>query len=247
MRHIPNSITCLNLFCGCLSVVSAFNGRLDSAAYFIFAAAVFDFFDGFAARMLKVRSNIGKELDSLADMVSFGVAPASMMYMMLLRAVAAQGFPNDTFAVGGMISLSAFLIAVFSGLRLAKFNTDTRQTDSFIGLPTPANALFICALVFAAQGSGGLASLSGNMYFLLVVTVAFSLLLVAELPLFSLKFKTFDFKSNKIRYIFIGLSAVILVVLHWSGLAAIILLYILLSIFVRILCNRKPSSTQIPV
>lgn len=243
MRHIPNIITCLNLFCGCLAVVSAFNGRLDSAAYFIFAAAVFDFFDGFAARMLKVRSDIGKELDSLADVVSFGVAPASIMYMMLLQAVVAQGFSNDTFAVGGIISLSAFLIAVFSGLRLAKFNLDTRQTDSFIGLPTPANALFICALAFTARGSGGLASLSGNMYFLLAVTVVFSLLLVSELPLFSLKFKTFDWKSNKIRYIFIMLSAIILAVLHWSGLAAVILLYIFLSVLVRILCNHKPSST----
>ena len=243
MRHIPNTITCLNLFCGCLSVVSAFNGRLESAAYFIFAAAVLDFFDGFAARMLKVYSDIGKELDSLADMVSFGIAPASIMYVMLLQAVAANNIPNGIFDSGGFIAMSAFLIAVFSGLRLAKFNIDTRQSDSFIGLPTPANALFICALAFTAQGNGCLASLAGNMYFLPVVTAVFSLLLVAELPLFSLKFKSFDWRSNKIRYIFIGLSAVILIVLHWPGLAAVILLYIILSMLVRMLCNRNHSST----
>ncbi len=244
IRHLPNTITCLNLFCGCLSVVASFNGQLATAAYFIFAAAVFDFFDGFVARWLKAYSEIGKELDSLADMVSFGLAPASIMFAMLLRAVAAKGIATDMYACGWFIAISAFLIAVFSALRLAKFNIDTRQSDSFIGLPTPANALFICSLVFTAQGNGYFAALTGNLFFLLAIIVVFSYLLVAELPLFSLKFKSFDWKNNKIRYIFIGLSAIILIALQWTGLSIIILVYIILSVLVRILCNNKSSSTS---
>ncbi len=243
LRHVPNGITCLNLFCGCLSIVASFNGLLTWAAYFIFAAAIFDFFDGFTARWLKAYSSIGKELDSLADMVSFGFAPATIMYILLLHATAGRGLPVEMFTSGWFISLAAFLIAVFSALRLAKFNVDTRQTDSFIGLPTPANTLFICALIFISQGGGKLASLVDNIYFLLAVTIVFSCLLVAELPLFSLKFKSFDWKKNKIRYIFIALSALILLMFRWAGLAAIIPIYVLLSIFTRILCNRNPVST----
>ena len=230
LQHIPNSITSLNLFSGCLSVVVSLNGHLTIAAYFIFVAAVFDFFDGFAARMLKTHSEIGKELDSLADMVSFGVAPASIMFGLLLKAASVRGYPADIFTCGWYISLPAFIIAVFSALRLAKFNLDTRQTESFIGLPTPANALFICALAFTAQGSGFLAGLVENIYFLLVIVAVFSYLLIAELPLFSLKFKSFGWKKNQIRYIFIALSAIILLLLRWPGLAVIILLYILLSV-----------------
>jgi len=241
-RHVPNTITCLNLLCGCLSIVLSTNGQLETAAYFIFAAAVFDFLDGFAARMLKAYSSIGKELDSLADVVSFGVAPAFIMYDLLLSVIAQHDLSVDFLTCGWFIAASAFLIAIFSALRLAKFNIDTRQTDSFIGLPTPANALFICSLAFMSTGNHLLAVCTGNMFFLLAVTVVFSYLLVAELPLFSLKFKSFDWKNNKTRYIFIALSAILLIILHWAGLAAVILLYIILSILTNILCNRKTST-----
>jgi CDP-diacylglycerol--serine O-phosphatidyltransferase len=241
-RHVPNTITCLNLFCGCLSVVSSFNGRLEIAAYFIFAAAVFDFFDGFAARWLKAYSAIGKELDSLADMVSFGVAPASIMYALLLPAVAKHGLPVEIYTCGWFVAALAFIIAVFSALRLAKFNVDTRQSESFIGVPTPATALFICSLAFMSSGGNSLAMLTGNMFFMLAVVVVFSYLMVAELPLFSLKFKSFDWRSNKTRYIFIALSAFILIILHWAGLAVVISVYIILSIFTNILCNKKVST-----
>jgi CDP-diacylglycerol--serine O-phosphatidyltransferase len=234
-RHLPNAITCLNLFCGCLSIVSAFEGRLETASYFIFAAAVFDFFDGFTARWLKAYSAIGKELDSLADMVSFGVAPASIMYALLLSAAAQQGL---SYTCGWSVATSAFLIAVFSALRLAKFNIDTRQTDSFIGLPTPANALFVCSLAFISSGGSPLAEVTDHLFFLLAVVVAFSYLLVAELSLFSLKFKSFGWKGNRTRWVFIAVSAMVLIVLHWAGLAAVILLYIIISIFTNILCNR---------
>jgi CDP-diacylglycerol--serine O-phosphatidyltransferase len=241
-RHVPNSITCLNLLCGCLSIVSSTNGKIETAAYFILAAAVFDFFDGFAARWLKAYSPMGKELDSLADMVSFGVAPAYIMYVLLLPAIAQLGLSIEIFTCGWLIATPAFLIAVFSALRLAKFNIDTRQTDSFIGLPTPANAIFICSLAFMFSGNHPLAVLTGNVCVLLAVTFVFSYLLVAELPLFSLKFKSFDWKNNKTRYIFIALSAILLIILHWAGLAAVILLYIILSILTNILCNRKTSA-----
>ena len=241
-RHVPNTITCLNLLCGCLSVVFSLNGRLETAAYLILAAAVFDFFDGFVARWLKAYSAMGKELDSLADVVSFGVAPASVMYVLLLSAAGQHGLPIDILTCGWFIATPAFIIAVFSALRLAKFNIDTRQTDSFIGLPTPANALFICSLAFVSSGNHLWTMFVENMFFLLAVTIVFSYLLVSELPLFSLKFKSFDWKNNRIRYIFMALSALILIFLHWAGLAVVILVYIILSIFTNIFCNKAVST-----
>ena len=240
-RYMPNTITCLNLLCGCLSIVSSLNGELETAAYFILAGAVFDFFDGFVARWLKAYSAIGKELDSLADVVSFGMAPATIMYTLLLSAVARHGLSIEMFTCGWFIAALAFIIAIFSALRLAMFNIDVRQTDSFIGLPTPANALFICSLAFVSSGNHSLTIFAGNLFFLLAVTAVFSYLLIAELPLFSLKFKSFNWKNNKIRYIFITLSACILMTLHWAGLAVVILIYIILSIFTNIFCNRKNS------
>ena len=234
-RHVPNAITCVNLFCGCLSIVCSFNGLLQVASYFILVAAVFDFLDGFAARWLRAYSPMGKELDSLADVVSFGVAPACIMYALLLPAVEEYGFAE-------WWALPAFIIAVFSALRLAKFNIDTRQTDSFIGLPTPANALFVCSLTFMSSENHPWAMFTGNMYVLLAITVIFSYLLVAKLPLFSLKFKSIDWKSNKIRYVFVIISAFVLVILHWAGLAVVVLVYIVLSLFTNLLCNRKVSA-----
>ena len=241
-RYIPNAITCLNLFCGCLSVVFSFDGMLTVAACFIFAAAVFDFFDGFAARWLHAYSEMGKELDSLADMVSFGVAPSCILFILLLHAAENYGWLVDTCSGGWWIAMTSFLVAVFSALRLAKFNIDTRQSESFIGLPTPANALFICSFVFLSSSKYAWAIFTGNLFFLLSVTVVFSYLLVAELPLFSLKFKSFDWKNNKIRYVFIAVAAVIFLFLQFAGLAVVILVYILISVFTNFLCNRKVST-----
>jgi CDP-diacylglycerol--serine O-phosphatidyltransferase len=239
VRHIPNAITCCNLLCGCFSLLAAFNGQVKTACYFIFLATVFDFFDGFAARWLKAHSDIGKELDSLADMVSFGVAPASILFVLLLSTVSGQGFSTAMYACGWWMALPAYLIAVFSALRLAKFNIDVRQTDSFIGLPTPACALFICSLAFT---QGKFALLTGNLYFLLILIGALSYLLVAELPLFSLKFKSFGWKKNKIRYIFLAVSALLLAVFHGAGLMLVIFLYLLLSVLVRTLCKQKSQN-----
>ena len=232
IRNIPNAISCLNLFCGCLSIVWAFSGRLDLAACWILAAAVFDFFDGFVARMLKAYSDLGKQLDSLADVVSFGVAPASIMYNLLLASISQYEW---AYPVGWLIAFSAYLIAVFSALRLAKFNIDTRQSDSFIGLPTPANAIFICSLAFISR------DIYINIFFLLAATIVFSYLLVAELPFFSLKFKSFDWKSNRIRYILGAVSALTLSFFQLKGLSIVILLYILLSVISNIKLRRRKN------
>ncbi len=235
-KHIPNSITCLNLFAGCLSIIASMNGQLAMAAYFIFAAAVFDFFDGFAARMLHTHSAIGKELDSLADMVSFGVAPASIMFSLIQQAALSHDLSIEMFHSGWILSLLAFVIAIFSAIRLAKFNLDTRQAESFIGLPTPANALFICSLAFPSEIMW-INSLISNLPFLLILTIILSFLLIAELPLFSLKFKSFGWKNNQIRYIFIAISGVILAFFKWQGLSIVILVYVLLSVIQ--LFNKK--------
>jgi len=236
-RHVPNTITCLNLFCGCLSIVATFSGMSAIAAYLILAAAVFDFLDGFAARWLNVYSDLGKQLDSLADLVSFGVAPASIMYILLFDALPFDiNIDAHTFGAA-----AAYVIAVFSALRLAKFNIDKRQSDAFIGLPTPANAIFICSLVFIAASDSQWSLLTANLFFLLTVTALSSFLLVAEIPLFSLKFKSFVWKNNKIRYIFVFISVMVLIMLQWVGLAVVILIYIVLSFCSNLLCNREIS------
>jgi CDP-diacylglycerol--serine O-phosphatidyltransferase len=204
-----------------VGIVAVVEGSPVPPAYFVWAACVFDFFDGFAARWLKVSSAIGKELDSLADMVSFGVLPALVMYRMIQQTGAASWLPY----VG-------LLLAVFSALRLAKFNIDTRQSDSFIGLPTPANALFITALSFLPEASFGVVLFNG--YALAAVAVVFSLLLVSPWELFALKFKHFGWKGNQIRFIFVLLSAALLIGWGAVALVPIILIYLLLSFTSRI-------------
>ncbi len=187
-KYIPNTITCLNLFAGCMSVTVSFAGDFEVAFLLILLAAVFDFMDGMAARMLKAYSAMGKELDSLADMVSFGLAPAVMVYEVISR----SDMPD-------MLTYLAYLIAVFSALRLAKFNIDERQTTSFIGLPTPANALFWGGMISAYS-----TFVMVHPYWTLGLIVLMSLLLVSELPLFSLKFKSLRFSDNVVRYLFLG-------------------------------------------
>lgn len=236
-KHIPNTITCGNLLCGCLGVVQAFEGNLVWAAYLVGIAAVLDFFDGFAARLLKVSSPIGKDLDSLADMVTFGFLPGIVMFVLLATSVdvtEAMFYPGTEY-----LKYIAFMIPVFSALRLAKFNNDTRQSDSFIGVPTPANAMLICSLPLMLEFN--------NFEFILdpillsVLTVVMSLLLVAELPLFALKFKHFKWAGNEIRFVFLALSLILLIVLQFLGIALVILLYILLSLINNILLKKQTA------
>lgn len=229
-KHIPNAITCLNLFCGCLALYFAFNNELVYAAYLIGIAAIFDFLDGMLARVLKAYSEIGKQLDSLADMVSFGVVPGAIMFALLAQAEASiLGIPADVLPFFG------FLITIFSALRLAKFNIDTRQAESFIGVPTPACSMFIGSLPLILATTGNLYdNVILNPYFLVAVTVIFSYLLVAELPLFALKFKNLTWKDNATRFIFLGISVILLALVKFAAIPLIIVLYVLLSVIRKV-------------
>jgi len=255
-RNIPNAITCGNLLCGCLALVKAFEGDLIWTAYLVGIAVLLDFFDGFTARMLNVSSAIGKDLDSLADMVTFGVVPGVVMFQLMKSAnLIERGFTNEINvlevheSIWNQIPYIAFLIPIFSAIRLAKFNNDVRQSDSFIGLPTPAGAIFFCSLPLLMKqitskyetdknplellvdvSSNPYLALLNNPFVLLILTLIFSFLLVSPLPLFALKFKNFGWKENEIRFVFLGLSVALLAVFQFVGIPLIILLYILMSI-----------------
>ena len=227
IKHIPNTITCLNLFSGCVGVWFAFNGNYPGVALAIIFSAIFDFLDGMAARLLRAYSPMGKELDSLADVVSFGLVPGAMIFHML-----SPDFTHNYAFLG-------FLITIFSALRLAKFNIDERQTSSFIGLPTPANAIFWAGLSLAWSDW-----LIANPYILMGLTAIFSYLLVAEIPMFSLKFKNLSWKDNRLQFIFLG-GAVLLIAFLWKkAIAPLILWYILLSVVLNFIHVEKKPENQ---
>ncbi|ALI99324.1 CDP-alcohol phosphatidyltransferase family protein [Rufibacter tibetensis] len=226
-KHIPNFITCLNLLCGCLALVAVFQQELIAAAGWIVAAATLDFLDGMVARVLNTYSEIGKQLDSLADMVSFGVVPGAAMVQMIAQAVETGGYDLPAF-----LPYAGFLITIFSCVRLAKFNIDTRQISSFIGVPTPACTLFIMSLpLILAYDDFGLTPIIMNPFVLLGISVLFSYLLIAELPLFALKFKNASWKGNEVRFIFMGLSILFLAILNFTAVPLNLAMYIILSFF----------------
>ena len=222
-RHIPNTVTCLNLFSGCIASVMAFEAKYELAIGFIILSAVFDFFDGMLARLLDAKSPIGKDLDSLADDISFGIAPALMVFSLFKEV----HYPDFLFPFAEYIPYTAFLIAVFSALRLGKFNIDPRQSSSFIGVPTPANALFWGALVIGLHDF--LLSAHFNAIYLFALVCLTSWLLIAEIPMFSLKFKNLSWKDNKVKYIFLLVCIPFILLLGVGGLAAIIIWYVFLS------------------
>lgn len=236
-KHIPNAITCGNLLCGCLAIIQIFEGNMVWASYLVGFAAVLDFFDGFAARLLKVSSPVGKDLDSLADMVTFGAVPGLMMHRMLDMGYLVNHQAFQLIAEFKWLMFLPLLITIFSAVRLAKFNNDTRQSESFIGLPTPANAIFICSIPLIVNWDTHF-DLRGDViihflihpYTILILSVVLSYLLVAELPLFSLKFKSFGWKGNEIRFVFLALSLASLIAFQYLGLPLIIVLYLLLSV-----------------
>ncbi len=218
-KHIPNTITCCNLISGCIATYWAFNGAWDVALLFIILGAVFDFFDGMSARLLGVSSPIGKELDSLADDITFGFAPSAIIFDFLKKG--SDYLPSE------YLIYIAFIMAAFSALRLAKFNLDERQAMGFIGLPTPANALFWGALLV---GAGEWLASSPYLYYAVVAGIFISSwLLVAEIPMFALKFKTWGFKENKLKYCFL-ITCIPLLCLGVVGIAIIIAWYIVLSV-----------------
>jgi CDP-diacylglycerol--serine O-phosphatidyltransferase len=249
-KHIPNAITCANLFCGCLAIVNAFQGELKWTAYLVGIAAVLDFLDGFAARMLNAYSTIGKDLDSLADMVTFGVVPGVVMFQLCNLAFVRVSM-NDIGSSGTFgalwtgynsiqcLSYVAFSITVFSCIRLAKFNNDSRQTDSFIGLPTPANSILICSFPLVMNTSETFTFYFLNPYLIAILSCVLSLLLVSELPLFSLKFKKFGWSNNRLRYVFLAISLLFIILFQFVGIPLIIVFYILLSIVNNIFLKTK--------
>jgi CDP-diacylglycerol--serine O-phosphatidyltransferase len=224
-KHVPNIITLLNLFCGCIALVFAFHRNFEMAIVFVGLGIFLDFFDGFFARLFKVSSPLGLQLDSLADMVTSGAVPGLIMYQMLLQDASSVAFPEFFPYLG-------FIVTLGSCYRLANFNIDTRQTDSFIGLPTPANALFILSLPLVLKNTDSLfvIELLNNQWFLLIICLCSAYILNAEIPLFSLKIKNFDFAHNKIQIIFLLLAVLLLVFFQYLGIPLVILTYILLSV-----------------
>ncbi|HRG57379.1 MAG TPA: CDP-diacylglycerol--serine O-phosphatidyltransferase [Bacteroidia bacterium] len=239
-KHIPNTITLLNLVCGCLAIISTFHKSFELTAILVVLAAVLDFFDGFAARLLKVHSDMGKQLDSLADMVTFGVVPGFVMYELIIFDIgnsSAYIAPNEPV---WYLAYFALLIPVFSAYRLAKFNIDTRQNDSFIGLPTPANALFICFLPMLMIPEGNqIAGILLKPYFLIALCFIQAYLMIAELPLIALKFKQFGYNGNEWRYALIMLTLVSLIIIKAKAIPLIIILYVALSILQNITNKSK--------
>jgi len=233
-KHIPNAITLLNLLAGLFALIHAFNGNYNEAFSLVCLGIFFDFWDGFFARIWKVQSPIGLQLDSLADMVTSGVVPGLVMYKMLADIQENQSQYNlteDTYYMG-VVPYLGFLITLASCYRLAKFNIDTRQTDSFIGLPTPANALLIMSIPMIQFHSEfeWLVDFLSNPYVLVGVTVLSSYLLNAEIPLFSLKVKSFSWEKYKMQVVFLILSLILIVLLEFIAIPIIILLYVILSV-----------------
>ena len=229
-KHIPNTITCCNLIAGCIATYYAFQGCYYEALLFIIIGAVFDFFDGMSARLLHVSSPIGKELDSLADDITFGFAPSAIVFSFL-----SSFHIHLTF-----VPFLAFVIAAFSALRLAKFNLDERQALGFIGLPTPANALFWGALISSLDFQTWLEPYMLPEYWLYIILALIPIscyLLVSEIPMFALKFKHWGWKGNEVKYLFLLSCIPLLWLLGTGGLAAIIAWYIILSVAT----NRKPT------
>lgn len=231
-KHIPNTITCASLAFGFYACILALSGNYKGAMIAIFVASVFDFLDGLAARLLNAYSPVGKDLDSLSDMVSFGVAPGLILFDYIDRMQ--KTIQWDNLLYGKLFLLVAFLIPIFSALRLAKFNNDKRQTSSFIGLPVPANAIFWTSFIYALASGSTVFSMIPAFWLLILISLLAMLsswLLVSEIPMFSLKVKSLAWKGNELRYILVFAAIALVAWLGVSGIAAIIPLYILLSVF----------------
>ena len=242
-KHIPNILTLGNLFCGTVATIYAVQGNFEIAGILVVLGIFFDFFDGFAARILNVSGELGKQLDSLADMVTSGVVPGIIMFKLLATSPNLDTLENATIDANWVnfnfapIQFFALLLTLGACYRLAKFNIDTRQSESFIGLPTPAMSLFIISLPLIQEYSTiePIQNLVSNHYFLILVIVLLTYLMNAELPLFSLKFKEYSIKNNFIKYLFLLISLVMLLTLQFVSIPLIIAFYVCLSV----VSNRK--------
>jgi CDP-diacylglycerol--serine O-phosphatidyltransferase len=233
-KHIPNALTSLNLVLGCFAIMQALNGSLYMAAYLIVAAAVIDFFDGFVARLLHAQSPIGEQLDSLADVVSFGVAPGFIFYQF-----AGVCLASDSFCITPYF---AFLIPVFSAIRLAKFNIDKRQIYGFIGLPTPANALLIASIPFVVDQYMFIKPYTDSQIFLRAVPMLSAYLLTSEIHMLSLKFQSASLKDNYLKILLVVIGAVSIALFRETGVAISMLAYIFISIITHYI-NTKSATT----
>lgn len=230
LLSIPNILTLINLFSGCVAVVLIFNFHVELVPYCVAVSLVADFLDGFAARFFKNASDVGKQLDSLADVVSFGLVPGLVLFQLLFQKYSSGAEFYSTSKIY-LYSSPAFLVTLFAALRLAKFNVDSRQTDGFLGLATPAATIFIIGLLLVfTNNSFGLAPVIFDKVVLYAVILIISGLMVSEIPMFAFKFKSFGWKGNQIVYLFIILSVVLLATLKFAAIPLIIILYILVSV-----------------
>jgi len=233
-QYLPNALTLLNLLCGVIAVLFAAINQLEVAAYFVFGGIFFDYFDGFTARLLKVQAELGKQLDSLADVITSGVVPGIVMFQLIRQSLGQWTEPIWFTSVDKLnwLPFLGLIIPLASAYRLANFNIDTRQTSSFIGLPTPALSIFVLSLplIIGQESSPLIESIFKNSITLILITLIGSYLLNAELPMFALKFKTYQLKENLLKYIFLILSLLLLVGFHYTAIPLILILYIALSV-----------------
>lgn len=243
-KHIPNFITLLNLLAGIISIYLGMKGELQLSAALIFLAAMLDFLDGMLARVLNAKSPIGAQLDSLADIVSFGVAPAFIFFHTINMVLEMNGQTDLDY-----LAFSAFIVPLFSALRLAKFNIDEIQTTSFIGLPTPATGLLLASfpimiIVCLAENKGLYYDISTNVYFLVAVALISSFLMVSRLPMFALKFTSLNWAENQTRYIFIVLSVFLIILLKLAAIPLIILMYVLISAVMALTSSKQENEEE---
>jgi len=232
--NLPNILTLINLLSGCMAVVFAFNYQIELVPYCVLISLVADFLDGFAARLVKNPTDIGKQLDSLADVVSFGLVPGAILFQLLSQSYESSNAASSTVMLY-LFSAPAFLITLFAALRLAKFNVDTRQTDSFLGLATPAATVFVVGFLLLIHNNFfGLSTALLNSWVIYAIVIVISGLMVSEIPMFAFKFKSFAWKGNEIIYLFIILSAVLLATLKFAAISLIIILYVVVSIITGI-------------
>ena len=242
-RHVPNIFTCLNLLCGCIALTWIMKGHMTGASYLIFLAAFFDLLDGLSARLLDVHSPFGKELDSLADVVSFGVVPATMLYRFMSETEFYQSMPGGP--IKSLVHFIPFLFAICAALRLAKFNIDTKQKTSFLGMPTPSATLFVVALPFLKQHyENSLGQLLGSAPFLLAVTFFLSGMMVSKIPLFALKFGSWSWKENIYQVILLALAVILIFLFSVAAIPFIIILYIVLSVIQHLVSTKKSIDHQ---
>lgn len=239
-RHLPNLITLLNLVCGTVAIVLTLEGQWRWAVYLILAAAVFDFLDGFAARLLKAYSETGKQLDSLADMVSFGVLPAVFIYVIFKSLFHNQPADAGKFydQLQWIVLISVLLVPAFSAIRLARFNTEEDQGTFFYGLPTPAHALFWTGIFWQFMQSGTIFGTPLNLFFMWAIMLIMAFHMILPVPMYSLKFEHMRLRGNLIRYLLLLLAVLILAFMGWGGLPLVILVYVLLSLLNLLLARR---------